>query len=174
MYQFVLEKGYSFQLGDGTGCIGAAHVDDLAAFFVLLTEKILDDGGEGLPSGKSGILYPQAGIIPLIDAARGCLDAAFRRGVLPKPGGPQSKEIRMVDLDEIAPYTGGGDAGKMIASKAWAGHMNTIGTIPGRLGWKPLHPAEEWTADSHYDEELAAILEGKRNVNVAMAAAVKK
>lgn len=172
MLRFILEKGYAFQLGDGTACIGVVHIDDLARFFVLLTEKILDDGGKGLSSGKDGILYAQTGTATMRRLATGCLDAAFRHGVLPKPSGPPGKEVRVIDIDEAAAWYGGGEFGKTILSKAYAGHMNTTATVAGRLGWKPLHGMDELYADSNFDEELVAMLDGKRNLGLAATASI--
>lgn len=161
MFRFILDKGYLFQLGDGTACIGVVHVEDLAKFFVLLTEKILDDGGKDLSSGKDGILYAQTGTTTIRQLATGCLDAAFRHSVLPKPNGPQGKEIKVLDIDEVATWFGIGELGKSILSKAYAGHMNTTATVAGRLGWKPLHGMDELYEDSNFDQDLVAVLDGK-------------
>lgn len=161
MMRFVLDHGYGFGLGDESGRIGLVHVDDLAQLYVLFVQRILEDGGEGLPSGKRGIVFPCVGMALFTDIARGCVQAAFRKGALPKPDGPQT-EVRSVGVDEVAPYVGGGELGRHIASSLWAGHWNTKGTVALKLGWHPTHLKEAFSSESHYDAELEAMLAGRR------------
>lgn len=165
MFQYVLDHGYAFRMGDGTGHYGVVHVEDLADLYVLFVLHILEDGGKDLPSGKSGIVFPNAGMVLYTEVAQGCVDAAFRKGVLPKPDGPQAAEVRLVDAEEIAPYTGGGELGKHLAKLAWAGHWNTKGTVGFKLGWKPTHLREDFLSDKHFDSELEAMLAGRRPLN---------
>lgn len=162
MMKFVTEKGYAFQLGDGSACFGLVHVDDLARFFVLLTEKILEDGGKDIPRGKKGILFAQMGIVKTADVSRRCLAAAFRHGVLPKPGSPSDQELRKVEVGEVGAYIGGGEFGDLIASVVYAGHMNTTSSIASKLGWEPKYSLADWNEDAHLDYELQAFLDGKR------------
>lgn len=174
MMRFVLDKGYGFRLGDGSGCIGLVHVGDLAELYVLLVQRILEDGGKDLPSGKDGIIFPCVGMVMYTDFAQGCIDATFRKGILPKPDGPQSKEIRTVDVDDVAPYFGGGELGRHIAKICWGGHWNTIATTAAKLGWLPSHFKEDFLSDSHFDFELEAMLAGKRLINLAKVVGQEK
>ena len=166
MIKYVLDTGFGAKLGDGSGCIGVVHIDDLAELYVLIVQRILEDGGKALPSGKGGTIFPCVGIVLLADIAQGCVDAAFRKGVLPKPDGPQVREVREVSVDDLAPYLGGGELGRHIAQIGWGGHWNTIGTKAVQLGWRPAHPRDDFLLDDHFDFELEAMLAGKRVINL--------
>lgn len=159
--KFVTENGYAFQLGDGSASFGVVHVSDLASFFVLLTEKVIDDEGKDIPRGKEGILFPQVGVVKSIEIPSGCLDAAFRQGILPKPNGPPERELRKVELGEISACYGGGEFGDLIASVIWAGHMNTTSSIAAKLGWEPQYSLSDWKGKAHWDAELQAFLDGR-------------
>lgn len=157
MMRFVLEKGYGCRLGDGTAQMGFVHVDDLAALYVRVAEEVIEGGGKGLPSGRGGIVFPCVGMVKLVDIARDCVDAVARKGII------QTKEIKEVDLDTVAPFFGGGALGRHIAAVGWAGHWNTVGTVAEKkLGWKPVHRKEAWYDQEHFDSELDAVLQGKR------------
>jgi hypothetical protein len=84
MMKYVVDNGYSFSLGDGTGCIGIVHVSDLADLYTLCVQHILEDRGEKLPTGKRGIIFPCVELVLYTDIAQGCLHAAFRHGALPR------------------------------------------------------------------------------------------
>ncbi|KUI71453.1 hypothetical protein VM1G_07024 [Cytospora mali] len=174
MMQFVLDHGYGFQLGDGSGCTGLVHVDDLAELYVLFVQRILEDGGKDLPSGRSGIVFPCVGITLYTDIAKACVAAAFRKGVLPKPDGPQTEEVRLVGAEDVAPYYEAGELGRYIAEVAWAGHWNTKGTVAVQLGWKPTHLKDAILSASHYDSELEAMLAGRRVLQLGKVTAQKK
>ncbi|ROW15886.1 hypothetical protein VPNG_02558 [Cytospora leucostoma] len=159
--QYVLEHGYGFMVGDGTGRLGVVHIEDLAQLYVLIVQRILDDGVKGVPSGKHGIVFPCVGLVQFADLAKGCVEAALRKGVLPKSDGPQTEYVRFADVDEIALYYGGGDLGRHLVELCWAGHWNTKGTVAGQLGWLPLHDRDEYMSEKHFDSELEAILAGR-------------
>lgn len=157
MLRFVLDNGYGPRLGDGTAQMGLVHVDDLAGLYVRVVEEVVGGGGKGVPSGRGGIVFPCVGMVKLVDIARDCVEAVARKGII------QTAEVKEVDLDTSAPYFGGGDLGRYIASVAWAGHWNTVGTVgEEKLGWKPVHRKEAWHDHGHFDSELDAVLEGKR------------
>lgn len=157
LLRFVLDNGYGPRLGDGTAQMGIVHVDDLAKLYVRVVEEVVEGGGKAVPSGSGGIVFTSVGMVKLLDVARDCVDAVARKGII------QTKEVKEVDLDTVAPYFGGGDLGRFIASVAWAGHWNTIGTVgEQKLGWKPVHRKEAWNDQGHFDSELDAVLEGKR------------
>lgn len=141
--------------------MGRDVFDDLAKLYVLIVRRILDDGGKDLPSGKCGIVFPCVGLVQSADLAKGCVEAAFRKGVLPKPNGPQTEEVKSADVDELASYYGGGDFGRHLVELCWAGHWNTKGTVAGQLGWQPLYHRNEYVSESHFDSELEAILAGR-------------
>lgn len=157
-FKFVLEKGYAFQLGDGTATQGAVHVEDLSKFLVLLTEKIVDDGGKDIPTGKRGILFAQVGTINAKDVVKATLKAAAREGLLTANHERFETETRTVEVGELGARYGGGEFGDLIASVVWAGHKNTRSSIAFKIGWKPAHSLESLEGDEHWDTELQLYL----------------
>lgn len=169
LFRFILEKGYGFQLGDGTGSIGFVHVDDLADLYLLLVKRILEGQDEDLPHGRRGIIFPcaESGPVKWTDMLLGCLEAAFKRGLLPKEGGPQAKEVRKIEVDDFLDYMlAGAEATSLsrFVAGVYAAHCNSIGTVAKQLGWKQTHGLE-WLQND-YDHELTAILEGKRQAHM--------
>ncbi|KAJ4422367.1 hypothetical protein N0V82_003021 [Gnomoniopsis sp. IMI 355080] len=163
LMRLVLEKGCGFQFGDGTGQIGFVHVIDLADLYVLLCQRLLRTEDGDLPRGRSGIIFPCVGMIKFMDISRGCVEAAWKRGVLPKDGGPQTKDIRKIDMEEFVSFLGEGPIIRHVAS-TFAAHWNTIGTIAKGLGWQPAHSFE--AMQKEYDTELVAVLQGKRQCHL--------
>ncbi|KAK8848394.1 NAD dependent epimerase/dehydratase [Apiospora arundinis] len=169
MMRYVVEKGYGFQLGDGTGVIDYVHVADLADLYVLCVRDVVEHGGRHLPSGARGVVFPTSGRVYMKDIAQGCLDAAFGAGVLPRRGDadellmdttPARKFIREVDLQEAATTTAGN---LVVAEVGWAGHRATKGTVArDSLGWQPRRCEEAWQQD--FVDELGHVVAGQRNV----------
>jgi nucleoside-diphosphate-sugar epimerase len=157
MLRFVLKYGFGPRLGDGSARLGLVHVDDAAELYVGIAEKVVEGGGDEVPSGKAGIVFPCVGMVKMVDIARDSVEAVARKGLI------QTKEVNDVDLDTVAAHFGHGDLGRHLAAVGWAGHWNTIGTAgEKKLGWKPVHRKEAWHDRAHFDSELAAVLEGKR------------
>ncbi|KAL0565076.1 hypothetical protein V5O48_016955 [Marasmius crinis-equi] len=167
--RFVLEKGYGFVLGDGTGVLDKVDVSDLADLYVLVAKDILNNGGRNVPSGRKGIVFPVSGRVLIRQLVEDCLDTAFAAGHLPLPNGPQQKEIRRVDIKEAATTMAGNEA---VAETVWAGHRLTKGVVAKeRLGWRPTRLEEAWRKD--LVDEMHFFLEGKRDVTIASCIGVK-
>lgn len=169
MMGYVLSKGYGFAAGDGTGVIDYVHVSDLAALFVLCVRKILEGTGDEIPRWTKGIIFPTNGRTLMKEIAEGCLDVTFEAGVLPLAGGPQEKEVRMVDLEEAATTTAGN---LVVAEMGWSGHRKTKGTVARKLGWNPTRGEEAWKQD--FWTELKAAQDGKRGITIDSCIAEKK
>ncbi|KAI0146315.1 hypothetical protein GGR57DRAFT_478807 [Xylariaceae sp. FL1272] len=169
MMHYVMEKGYGFQFGDGSAIIGICNVSDLADVYILLLQHILADGGRQLPTGKAGMVIPHTARITVRDLAQGCLDAAFGRGILPSVGGPQEKEIRQVSLQEIGDELFHGNT--QVAEKGWGGYWIHEPTMARKLGWKPTKIITDWRKE--FEEELDAILDGRRADNIRATIAAK-
>lgn len=140
---FILKHGYAFKFNETAG-IDWVHIEDLADLWVLIVRAILErpDRGVGyIPSGTSGIIFPSVGRILNEDLMRGCLDAAFEAGALPREDTPKDKEIRLLGLEEAAAEITGGAVDLM--ERGWAGNKNLKGTMARKLfGWNPTRLRE--------------------------------
>ncbi|WYZ37643.1 hypothetical protein EsH8_II_001149 [Colletotrichum jinshuiense] len=170
MTNFVLQNGYGFTVGDATGCIDYVHIRDLADLYVLCVVDIVERGGANVPTGRKGILFPEAGRTLTIGIPRNCLDIAFATGNLPKEGGPRKKEVRTISLEEAAKTL----AGNLdVTETGYAGHRKTKGTVAReRLGWKPVYLEDAWKKD--FETELRAVLNGQRKATIASCIANTK
>ncbi|KAJ7267896.1 hypothetical protein C8J57DRAFT_1614102 [Mycena rebaudengoi] len=133
MMKYVLDKGYCFALGDGTGCMDIVRVSDLAGLYSLYVQHILENRGKSIPTGKRRIIFPCVEIMLHTDIAQGCLDVAFCRGALPRPEGPQLKEVGKSALSEVAAATGFNEH-LVEAILSGPGLWHTTGTVARQLG----------------------------------------
>ncbi|KAF3800035.1 hypothetical protein GCG54_00015618 [Colletotrichum gloeosporioides] len=168
---FVLEQGYAFSCGNGTGVFDWVHIADLADLYVLCVLNIIQTGGENIPTGRRGIIFPAVGRALATDVAKKCLDLAFANGNLPKEGTPQAKETHQLSIEDAAAKLAAGNIA--VTEKTYAGHRKMKGTIARRnLGWKPRHLKDAWEMD--FDTELRAALNGQRMSTVASCLAAAK
>ena len=158
--RYTLTKGYGFKLND-TANFDWVHVADLADAFVLLVKRIREgraEGEGGISVNKDGILFPAVGRVLQTEIFERCLDVCFAKGVLPREGTLQGKEIRLKTLREVANEATGGMMD--IAEQGWAGNKAMTGTVLRRLGWEPKFGVEVWERD--FEDEFVAIEEGRR------------
>ncbi|PNP57805.1 hypothetical protein THARTR1_01963 [Trichoderma harzianum] len=162
MMRYVLDHGHGFVAGDGTGTFDIVHISDVGAVYTLLVCRIIEGRSAALPRGRRGFIFPTNGRERVHDVAMRCLDAAFDVGVLPRDGGPQTKEVRTIDLAEAASLMAGNYT---VAEAAWASHLQQKGTVARDLGWVPTFGQEAW--DEEFKLELQAALDGKRAMTIA-------
>ncbi|KAI9146841.1 hypothetical protein HJFPF1_13409 [Paramyrothecium foliicola] len=171
--RYVVEHGYGYKLNE-TGNFDWVHVRDLADLYVLLLRTILEreDRGVGfLPSGHKGIIFPAVGRALHTEIVQMALDTAFDAGILPRSDTPQDKEIRLMDVQELADQIMAGFV--QVTEQGVAGHKSMKGTISRTLlGWKPTRLDEAWRQD--FKDELGAFLEGKRGVTTANCMSAEK
>lgn len=157
--RYVVGHGYGFKLNE-TANFDWVHVGGLAEVYVLLVRAILEreDHGVGyIPTGRHGIISTAVGRVLQTEMMRLCLDAAFDAGVLPRGDTPQGKEIRQVELEELAEEIMGGLVD--MAERSWAGHKVMKGTVARQLlGWDPTRLDEAWKQD--YRDVLDALEKG--------------
>ncbi|KAH0421092.1 NAD dependent epimerase/dehydratase [Colletotrichum camelliae] len=134
---FVLERGYGFRCGDGTGVFDWVQIEDLADLYVLCVLDIIQTRGDHIPTGKKGIIFPAVGRALATDVTKKCLDMAFATGILPKEGTPQAKEICQLSLKDAEATLAAGNVA--VTEKTYAGHRKMKGTVARRdLGWTPI------------------------------------
>ncbi|KAI7782955.1 hypothetical protein LA080_012681 [Diaporthe eres] len=146
--RYVVRHGHGFKLNEWA-CFDWVHVEDPAGVYLLLVRAILEreDHGVGyIPTGKNGIISTAVGRVLQTEMMRLCLDTAFDAGVLPREDTPKGKEIRQVELKELAEEIMGGLVD--MAERSWAGRQVMKGTVARKLlGWNPTRLDEAWKQD---------------------------
>lgn len=143
------------------------HVEDLAEVYVLLVRAILEreDHSVGyLPIGKHGINSTAIGRVRQTEIMQLCLDTVFDAGVLPREHTPKEREIRRVELKELADEIMGDLVG--MAERSWAGRRIMKGAVAKKL--LGCNPDEAWKQD--YRDVLNALekwdkQQQSRNIN---------
>ncbi|KAI1470470.1 NAD(P)-binding protein [Daldinia caldariorum] len=151
----VLELKKGVVLGDGKGVWDHVHVEDLADLYLLVVERIIAQGGEGVPSGKKGIIFSGNGRHQWLDVAQGVADAAFAEGLIP------SNKVESITLAEGRKYMMDGQAPEEIIEKAFISNSRTVSSVARSLGWKPTRGEEAWKQG--FVEEVKAELEKNKS-----------
>ncbi|OTB13204.1 hypothetical protein K445DRAFT_320377 [Daldinia sp. EC12] len=149
--RLVLKLKRAVVLGDGKGVWDHVHVEDLAELYLLILELIVAKGGEGVPSGKKGIIFSGNGRHQWLDVAQGVADAAFAEGLIP------SNKLESITITEALGHFMDGNAPEDIVEKALVSNSRTVSSVARSLGWKPTRGEEEWKRG--FVEELKAELE---------------
>ncbi|KAI8960071.1 NAD(P)-binding protein [Daldinia sp. FL1419] len=150
----VLELKKGIVLGDGKGVWDHVHVEDLAELYLLVLERIVAKGGEGIPYGKKGIIFSSNGRHQWLDVAQGVADAVFAEGLIP------SNKLESLTLEEAAKYLLDGQAGPELVEKAVVSNSRTVPSVAKSLGWKPTRGEEAWKRG--FVEEVKAELEKRK------------
>ncbi|KAI4865655.1 NAD dependent epimerase/dehydratase family protein [Hypoxylon rubiginosum] len=138
-----LRTGRAAVVGDGRGVWDNVHVEDLAELYVIIARRVLEDGGEGVPTGKKGIVFSGNGRHSSLEVAQGVADACHAEGKLATP------EVESLSLAEGAKVfvIGNNDwEGEKFVELAFASNSRTVSTVGRRLGWKPTRGEEAWKA----------------------------
>lgn len=130
------------------------HVSDLALLYELILLRILDDGGEGVPFGRKGIIFSGNGRRAWREVAQGVADAAYEAGKI------KTREVKSVSLEQGAEIFLKGwdvDAGhaKQLMEQGFSSNSRTQSTIARKLGWRPVRGAEAWKAGFEEEVRLA-------------------
>ncbi|KAI0844731.1 NAD(P)-binding protein [Daldinia vernicosa] len=150
----VLELKKGILLGDGKGVWDHVHVEDLADLYLLILERIVAKGGEGVPSGKKGIIFSGNGRHQWLDVAQGVADAAFAEGLIP------SNKLESLTLKEAAKHFMDGQFPEEVVEKAIVSNSRTVSSVARSLGWKPTRGEEAWKRG--FVEEVKAELENRK------------
>ncbi|KAI1800508.1 NAD(P)-binding protein [Daldinia bambusicola] len=151
----VLQLKKGIVLGDGKGVWDHVHVEDLADLYLLVVERIIAQGGEGVPTGKKGIIFSGNGRHQWLDVAQGVADAVFAEGLIP------SNKLESITLAEGTKYFMDGQAPEDLVEKAVVSNSRTVPSVARSLGWKPTRGEEAWKKG--FVEEVKAELEKNKS-----------
>ncbi|KAI1412216.1 NAD dependent epimerase/dehydratase family protein [Hypoxylon sp. FL1857] len=144
----VLQQKRAVVLGDGKGVWDHVHVEDLAELYLLVIRRILEQGGEGLPTGKKGIIFSANGRHSWLEVSQGVADACYEEGRL------LNREVHPVGIPDIVKlFMGDAD----IAELGFASNSRTVSSVARALGWKPTRGEEAWKKE--FKDVVKAVLE---------------
>ncbi|KAI1209545.1 NAD dependent epimerase/dehydratase family protein [Annulohypoxylon truncatum] len=134
----VLKNKRPAVLGEGKGVWDHVHVDDLAELYVLVVRRIIENGGEGVPTGKKGIIFSSNGRFSWLDVTRGMADVLHEKGLL------ADREVQSVGVSDMKKILGLEGATDDIAQLSYFSDSRTLSSVARSLGWNPTRGEEAW------------------------------
>ncbi|KAI6083162.1 NAD dependent epimerase/dehydratase family protein [Hypoxylon rubiginosum] len=150
----VLKQKRGVVVADGAGVWDAVHVQDLAELYLLVVRRILESGGEGVPTGKKGIIFSGNGRHSWREVAQGVADVCYAEGKL------TSTNLESLTLAEAAKVftLGIGEwENEDFVERAFASNSRTVSNVGRKLGWKPTRGEDAWKAG--FRDDLKVVLE---------------
>ncbi|KAL7627364.1 hypothetical protein AAE478_001557 [Parahypoxylon ruwenzoriense] len=151
----VLKHGHGVVVGSGKGTWDHVHVEDLAELYVTVVRRVLEKGGEGVPTGKKGIIFSGNGRHTWMDVVQVVVDVCYAEGRIP------DKRVESIGLAEgarIMNIAVEGLAAEELVELALASNARTVSSVARSLGWKPTRgEGEEWR--KWFAEDVKAALE---------------
>ncbi|KAI0828433.1 NAD dependent epimerase/dehydratase family protein [Hypoxylon sp. FL0890] len=144
----VLQYQRAVVLGDGKGVWDHVHVEDLAELYLLVVRRILEQGGEGLPTGKKGIIFSANGRHSWLEVSQGIADACYEAGQI------TDRQVHPVGIEDMAKLFMGDED---IAELGLASNSRTVSSVARALGWKPTRGEEAWKRE--FRDAVEAVLE---------------
>ncbi|OTA58351.1 NAD dependent epimerase/dehydratase family protein [Hypoxylon sp. EC38] len=135
-------------LDDGKRMWDHVHVEDLAELYLLIVKRILEQGGEGLPTGKKGIIFSSNGRHSWLEVSQGIADACYEEGQL------ADRQVQSVGIQEMAKLSVWEED---IAELSVGSDSKTIPSVARSLGWKPTRGDEAWKRE--FRDVVKAVLE---------------
>ncbi|KAI1457532.1 NAD dependent epimerase/dehydratase family protein [Annulohypoxylon moriforme] len=147
----VLQSKQPVVLGDGSGVWDHVHIEDLAELYLLVVRRILEQGGEGVPTGKKGVIFSGNGRHSWLDVTQGIADACFEKGVL------ADREVKNISAAEVKKILGVGDImADDIVELSFASDSRTVSSAARALGWNPTRGEEAWKRE--FKDAVEAVL----------------
>jgi len=145
-----LMGGRSVVIGEGAGVWDHVHVEDMAALYQVVVEKIVDKNGEGVPAGRKGILFCANGRHSWKEVAQGVADALVEAG---KMEDRTVVSMGLADAAKVSAAVNGMTNEDMIEAGI-ASNSRTVSTVGRKLGWVPIRGDEFWKKTFHDDVSM--------------------
>ncbi|KAH6900619.1 NAD dependent epimerase/dehydratase family protein [Thelonectria olida] len=140
-----LNHGCATVVGEGKGVWDRVHVQDLADLYEIVAARILERGGEGVPTGKRGIIFSGNGRHSWADIAQSV-------------AGLQSNQVDSINLAQavkiIASYLDRVD--ESMVEVGLSSNSRTVSSVARTLGRKPTRGEKAWNRGFH--DDLKAVL----------------
>ncbi|XDG09087.1 hypothetical protein ABKA04_008702 [Annulohypoxylon sp. FPYF3050] len=134
----ILQNKHAVVLGDGRGVWDHVHVEDVAELYVLILRRILENGGEGVPTGKKGIIFSGNGRHSWLEVAQGVADAFHEKGLL------ADREVQSTGVPDIKKILGIDGVADETVELSFASNSRTVASVARSLGWNPTRGEEAW------------------------------
>ncbi|KAK4443607.1 hypothetical protein QBC34DRAFT_416876 [Podospora aff. communis PSN243] len=141
MVRMAMMMGRSVVIGNGDGVWGHVHVEDTAELYRVVVEAIADCDGEGVPTGKKGILFGGNGLHSWRDVAQGVADACFDAGEITDR---TVLSVSIADATKAAAAELNGTMDEDIVEAGFASNARIVATVAKKLGWVPTRGVEIW------------------------------
>ncbi|KAF4446704.1 hypothetical protein F53441_9637 [Fusarium austroafricanum] len=143
-----IARGEAIYVGDGQGVSDHAHIEDVAALYTLIVEKIV--ANEKVPFGKEGFFFANAGEQTWLEIAQEIARVGCQRGKL-------AAEPKSVTLTELSKDWFRGD--EHVTELGLCSNSETRGERSRELGWEPLKDDSQWkeTIAEEFDVALQAM-----------------
>lgn len=146
-----LASGQAVMVGDVRGVWDHVHIADLARLYEIVVVKMIE-GGQGLPSGKQGVIFSAAGRHSWGEVAKEVAQAAYEAGAI------NSAEVKSVDLAEGAKALT--DGNELHVELGFSSNSRTRADVAQSLGWKAEKTPEDFK--KHFREEVDAIMKEQK------------
>jgi nucleoside-diphosphate-sugar epimerase len=151
MIRGALDHGRAIVVGDGHGVWDHVHVVDLAELYTIVALRMLA-GGEGVPTGKRGIIFTGNGRHSWMDISQKVADVLVNEGKI------DNREVESVSLSEAAQLLSILDfvRDESMVELGLASNSRTVSTVGRSLGWKPTRGEEAF--DKGFKDDVRAVL----------------
>ncbi|KAK1751237.1 hypothetical protein QBC47DRAFT_307679 [Echria macrotheca] len=148
--QMAMVTGKVVVIGDGKAVWDYVHVEDVAALYQKVLETIVGKGGEGLPTGKKGILFGGNGRHSWMELAEGVAQALLQAGKL---GDAIVESVSLADATRAVAQSRG-TADEDTVEVVFASNARTVASVGRKLGWVPKRGEESWRQGFHDDVKM--------------------
>ncbi|KAI1398858.1 NAD dependent epimerase/dehydratase family protein [Hypoxylon fuscum] len=153
----LLRNGRAVVVGEGKGVWDHVHVEDLADLYVIIVRQMLEKGGEGVPTGKKGIIFSGNGRHSWLDVSQGVADACYEKGKL---ADRKVQSITLAEGTKALNLSMDGQESEHFVEMSFASNSRTVSSVGRKLGWNPTRGEEAWKRG--FREDVEGVLEETR------------
>jgi nucleoside-diphosphate-sugar epimerase len=146
-----LQSGQAVVIGDGSGEIDHVHVEDLAAFYAIVVNEMLEDGGVRLPKGKKAIMFASNGWHTWKEVAQRVAHAWTGEDHVTS----MSLEEGANAFKSYCDLVGGQDLTEL--ELGLCSNSRSVASVARSLGWQPARGGEEWIRG--FRDDVDAVLQ---------------
>ncbi|KAI1097258.1 NAD dependent epimerase/dehydratase family protein [Jackrogersella minutella] len=147
----VFQNKRAVVLGDGKGVWDHVHVEDLAELYLLIARRVLEEGGEGVPTGKRGIIFSGNGRHSWLELTQQVANACAEKNLI------TDRHVHSIGIPDMLKLTPMDRATEDVVELGFASNSRTVSSVGRSLGWKPTRGEEAWQRE--FRDVVQAVLE---------------